>query len=65
MSDWIQNVLCTSIVGNAAYSHGVSYLVESKFVFRSGMQHTINLTLNNNPDMVRIEIGGEIENGWE
>ena len=46
-------------------SHGVSYLVESKFVFRSGMQHTVNLTLNNNPDMVRIEIGGEIENGWE
>lgn len=46
-------------------SHGVSYLVESKFVFRSGTQHTINLTLNNNPDKVRIEIGGEIEGGWE
>ena len=46
-------------------SHGVSYLVESKFVFRSGTQHTINLTLNNNPDKVKIEIGGEIENGWE
>ena len=46
-------------------SHGVSYLVESKFVFRSGTQHTINLTLNNNPDKVKIEIGGDIENGWE
>ena len=46
-------------------SHGVSYLVESKFVFRGGTQHTINLTLNNNPDKVKIEIGGEIENGWE
>lgn len=46
-------------------SHGVSYLVESKFVFRSGTQHTINLTLNNNPDKVRIEIGGEIEGGWQ
>ena len=46
-------------------SHGVSYLVESKFVFRSGTQHTINLTLNNNPDKVKIEIGGEIDGGWE
>ena len=46
-------------------SHGVSYLVESKFVFRSGTQHTINLTLNNNPDKVKIEIGGELEGGWE
>ena len=46
-------------------SHGVSYLVESKFVFRSGVQHTINLTLNNNPEKVRIEIGGEVDNGWQ
>lgn len=45
-------------------SNGVSYLIESKFVFRSGTQHTINLTLNNNPDKVRIEIGGEIEGDW-
>lgn len=43
-------------------SHDVSYLVESRFVFRSGMQHTINLVLSNNPDKVRIEIGGEIIN---
>lgn len=46
-------------------SHGVSYLIESKFVFRSGVQHTINITLNNNPDKVRIEIGGEIVDNWE
>lgn len=46
-------------------SNGVSYLVESKFVFRSGTQHTINLTLNNNLDKVKIEIGGELEGGWE
>ena len=44
-------------------SKGVSYLVESSFVFRSGMQHTVNITLNNSPDKVKIEIGGEIE-GW-
>jgi hypothetical protein len=46
-------------------SHGVSYLLESKFVFRSGMQHTINLVLNNNPEKVRIELGGEIIDGWD
>ena len=45
-------------------SHGVSYLVESKFLFRSGTQHTINLVLNSNPDKVKIEIGGELEGGW-
>lgn len=44
-------------------SEGVSYLVESSFVFRSGIQHTISITLNNSPDKVKIEIGGEIE-GW-
>ena len=46
-------------------SHGVSYLVESKFNFRSGTQHTINLVLNSNPDKVKIEIGGELEGGWD
>ncbi len=46
-------------------SHGASYLLESKFVFRSGMQHTINLVLNNNPEKVRIELGGEIIDGWD
>lgn len=42
---------------------GVSYLVESSFIFKTGMQHTMTITLNNNPDQVRIEIGGEIA-GW-
>ena len=41
----------------------VSYLVESKFNFKSGIHHVLNITLNNNPDKVNIEIGGEIE-GW-
>jgi hypothetical protein len=40
----------------------VSYMVESKFNFKSGMHHVLNITLNNNPDKVNIEIGGEIEN---
>lgn len=43
-------------------SKDVSYLAESSFVFKSGVQHTINITLNNNPDQVKIEIGGEIGN---
>ncbi len=46
-------------------SKGVSYLIESSFVFKAGTQHTINITLNNNPDQVKIEIGGEIEGGWD
>lgn len=41
----------------------VSYLMESRFVFRSGVQHTINVTMANDPDKVKIEIGGEIQ-GW-
>ena len=41
----------------------VSYMVESKFNFKSGIHHVLNITLNNNPDKVNIEIGGEIE-GW-
>lgn len=43
---------------------GVSYLMESKFLFKSGIQHTISLTISKNPDQVKIDIGGEIED-WE
>ncbi len=43
---------------------GVSYLLESRFVFKSGTCHTINIILSDNPDRVRIDIGGEIE-GWD
>lgn len=39
---------------------GVSYLVESRFLFKMGMQHTIMLTISKNPEQVEIEIGGEI-----
>lgn len=46
-------------------SGDVSYLIESTFVFKAGVQHTLNITLNNNPEQVKIEIGGEIEGGWE
>lgn len=41
----------------------VSYLMESRFVFRSGIQHSINIILDNDPAKVKIEIGGEIH-GW-
>lgn len=43
----------------------VSYMVESKFQFKSGTHHVLNITINNNPDKVKIEIGGEIESNWE
>lgn len=43
---------------------GVSYMVESSFVFKSGIQHSITLVISKNPEQTKIEIGGEIEN-WE
>ena len=43
---------------------GVSYLVESKFNFKSGVCHTIDITLTDNPEKILINIGGEIV-GWE
>ncbi len=41
---------------------GVSYLYESTFVFRQGMNHTVNLIISDTPDNIKIEIGGEIQN---
>ena len=41
---------------------GVSYLFESKFQFRSGTEHLVNLVISDNPDQVKIDIGGEIKN---
>lgn len=43
---------------------GVSYLMESTFVFKAGIQHTVSLVISKNPEQVKIEIGGEIEN-WD
>lgn len=43
---------------------GVSYLVESTFVFKPGIQHTVSVVIDKNPEQVKIEIGGEIED-WE
>lgn len=42
----------------------ISYLIEDTFYFKAGVQHTISLTINSNPDQIKIEIGGEIEGGW-
>ena len=43
---------------------GVAYLVESRFVFKPGIQHTITVVISKNPEQVKIEIGGEIED-WD
>ncbi len=45
-------------------ANGVSYLLEDTFYFRAGRQHTLSLTINSNPDQVKVEIGGEIEGEW-
>lgn len=41
---------------------GVSYLYEARFLFKAGMQHPVMLSISDNPDKMRIEIGGEVEN---
>lgn len=43
---------------------GVSYLYESKFIFKQGTQHNVSLVISDNPEKIKIEIGGEIE-GWD
>ena len=43
---------------------GVSYLFESKFLFKPGTEHLVNLIISDNPDQVKIEVGGEIKN-WQ
>ncbi len=47
--------------------NGVSYLYESKFQFKAGTQHIVNLVIDTNPEQLKIEIGGEISNdqGWK
>jgi hypothetical protein len=43
---------------------GVSYMVESKFVFKAGTTHTLTVELSDSPSNIKISIGGEIS-GWE
>ncbi len=43
---------------------GVSYLVETTFVFSIGTQHNINFTIDN-PNKIKIEIGGAVSGDWD
>lgn len=45
-------------------SNGVSYLIEDTFNFKAGKQHTIRLTIASNPDQVKIDIGGQVQQEW-
>lgn len=45
-------------------ANGVSYLYEGTFVFRAGKLHTLELTINSNPDQIEIEVGGNVGD-WE
>lgn len=42
--------------------NGVSYLYESKFNFKTGIQHNVQLAISKDPEQIKIEVGGEIEN---
>lgn len=39
---------------------GVSYLYESSFIFKSGIQHNVKLIISKNPSQIKIDIGGEV-----
>lgn len=41
----------------------VSYLMEGKISYKPGYRHTIVVTLDKNPERIKIDIGGEIV-GW-
>ena len=43
-------------------ANGVSYLYESTFIFKAGKLHTLELTINSNPDQIEIEVGGNVDN---
>lgn len=45
-------------------ANGVSFMYDSKFLFKPGVQHLVSLVLDQNPDQVKIEVGGEITN-WK
>lgn len=42
--------------------NGVSFLYETKFLFKPGIHHIVNLVIDKNPEQVKIEVGGEITN---
>ena len=42
--------------------NGVSYLMEGKISLKPGYRHTLTVTLDKNPEKVKIDIGGEIGN---
>lgn len=44
-------------------TNNVAYMMESRFVFRQGVQHSVNIVMDSDPEKVKIEIGGEIQ-GW-
>ena len=46
------------VIGN------VSYLMEGTISYKPGMRHTITVTLEQDPEKIKINIGGEIE-GWK
>lgn len=41
--------------------NGISYLYESRFVFKPGVEHTVNLVISDNPVRTKISIGGEVK----
>lgn len=43
---------------------GASYLLDWRIDFKSGVGHTVNVTLSRDPSKICMDIGGEIS-GWK
>ncbi len=41
-------------------TNNISYLFEGKMNFKSGVQHTINITMKSDPEKAKIDIGGDV-----
>lgn len=41
--------------------NGMSYMFESKFVFKPGVEHLVRLIINDNPGNIKININGETD----
>lgn len=46
-------------------ANGISYLHENTFVFKAGKKHTLELTINSNPEQIEVDVNGKVENWTE
>ncbi len=40
----------------------ISYMLDSKFIFKRGMNHVVNIVIPNSPEQIKMNIGGATQN---